>query len=247
MLSNKNQKADSDLEYIRRNMQQLNLGNHSLEVSAVREEKIRDHQEELIKRQNERSNAGYMILLTEAFRRAKEGLIALHDDLEQEPIEKFIISPSAQETLKSSEKLQNFFDKGGKLQQLYGYSDNVMLTFYEIAKGLLIEKRGKDALHAFTFLCDLNPQICSFWIGLGLSFEAEQNWPETIEAYEMAIYTDPLNFDPYLGLLHCCQELKDYSRIKEVLPIAAEEESLKEQVQEAFAYIAEQEKEDQNA
>jgi len=229
--------TDLELEYIRKQMQQSSLGGHSLEAKQAVKNKIEIQNQEWLKTFHQRADEGYKLLLKEVFQRAQDGVISVNDEIESTTPDEYQMKNEGVEISKNPQKLQEFLKEGGTLQKLYGFSINVMLTFYDVSKNILYDKRNNDAINSFTFLCNLNPNITSFWISLGLAFEADQKWNEAIESYQIAIAAGPSDFSSYFSLIRCCGLIKDYSSAKEILESASENESIKDKVKDALDYI----------
>lgn len=221
---------DTELEYIKRAMQQNSLGGQGVIAVEAQKKKQEQQIKEWLSKQQQLADQGYETLLQEVYRLAKDGLVTVHEEVEPIHVEDCFLDEEIGEIFGSENK---------NLQQRYALSDNVLLTFYEIAKQFLIDKRLTDAINSFTLLCLLNPDICSFWLSLGLAYDANQNWEEALDAFEIATQLDPTNFEPYLGLIRVGIAIKDFSLAKRYLEKATE--IAPDQVNDALAFIKSQE------
>lgn len=230
--------STADLDYVKRQLLLNTLGHDMRPGIEAAQKKVAGENQQWLNTLHRRAGEGYHLLMKELVVHAKEGVVTISDEIGPVSIEKCQIDAHAQECLKSPKKLQELqASRGESLQKIFGYQKSAMLTLYELSKKLLTEKRNDDAMKAFSFLCAVNPRVSSFWIGLGLVFENAQSWPEAIDSFQIAAAAVPSDFDGYLGVIRCCDAIKEYGSAKELLETQSNNEVIKDQVQDAFAYI----------
>jgi tetratricopeptide (TPR) repeat protein len=174
--------------------------------------------------ESERFNLGYRALAVKINEGARNGVFSASYELASLPVYQFI--------------RKDFPDlKEPMLQIQLGYSDEVLLHFYALATQFLEEKMQEEALNSFTFLTMLNPYISSFWIGLGQAYESKQQYEQAIEAYAKAVEMEPADFTPFVGMVHCGQESRNFARVKELLEANRESPDVQKEVLEALAYV----------
>lgn len=225
---------DADIDFVKKQLIMGALGRER----AARKNTV-DPDEIWLNSLHSRAHKGYHVLLNALVPFTKEGVVSI-SHIEPFSLENCQID---EEALKSPKKLQKLqASRGESLQKIFGLSNTVMLGFYELSKHLLAERKHDEAINTFSFLCTLNPKINSFWIGLGLGFEAALSMNEAIDSFEIAAACDPSDFDSYLGLIRCCSQLKDFSSAKNNLELAKHNPVIKDQVKDALAYIQSKER-----
>jgi len=136
-------------------------------------------------------------------------------------LEEFIISEDAIERINDKEILMKQLEEGKPLQELFGFTNEVTVEFYETAKNILEQKRFEDAINAFTFLTTLNPYISDFWLGLGMAQQRNNNYDEALFSYSVGFTLEGRKIFPYILAAQCCMEVKDFERAHEVIDMAA--------------------------
>jgi len=107
--------------------------------------------------------------------------------------------------------LQSYKGPEGEIpvQDILHISDEALDKYYEVSCKILHDKRYKDAVCAFTFLCFLTPLYSSFWLGLGISEQLQEHYDEAADAYLKAIETSPDDPVPYANLAQCFLALNE--------------------------------------
>lgn len=113
-------------------------------------------------------------------------------------------------------------------KDIINLSDEVLDKYYAISRKLLSEKRYKEAAKAYTFLTFLTPLHSSFWLGLGIAEQSQEDYNEALAAYMMAIETNPDNLAPYANCAQCCIALNENSTAKRLCEKALELPSIEE-------------------
>ncbi len=178
---------------------------------------------------------GYQSLIAKIEGDAIEGTFSRDANINPIPIENFRINPNKWQPLKkilkggaSSKEIVNI---------ICDFSPDVLLLFYEIGIFFYEEALYEKSINAFIFLTTINPRVQSFWIGLGLAHEKNLNFEKAIESFETAFNSDPKDFSPYYGLMRCCETIKDFKKIEDLLNAAIDNQAIKEQVTDALEYI----------
>ncbi len=160
--------------------------------------------------------------------------------LEDNPLtaKTYEMEEEAKKTVDSMEFWTNYLQNSTKIQYLVNYSDEMLLELYDLARIYYENKHHQKAIKIYTFLTLLNPDIPSFWVGLGLALEDNNQILEAIETFEKAIAITPHKFTAYLGLIRCSEKLQDFNKISAQLTKACENEELKGDAIAALEYIS---------
>lgn len=121
------------------------------------------------------------------------------------------------ETAKKYEpELMQYFSSGGTWKELLHYDDSVMESHYKIAYDFYLASDYQKAASAFSYLTLLNPYEFTYWMGLGVSKQADKAYEEAIVAYTVAgaIQASPL---PHYHLAQCYYALEQKDLAKEHL------------------------------
>ncbi len=132
-------------------------------------------------------------------------------------IEDFVIDAEAVDRLSDEKRLAEYFEEGKPLQELFGFSNEATAEFYEVAKGLIEERRYEEAVKAFVFLTTLNPYISEFWSGLGLSKQHLDLNDDALFAFSVAFRLDGRSIFPYVLAAQCCIKANDFDRAFEII------------------------------
>lgn len=100
-------------------------------------------------------------------------------------------------------------------QQVLSISDETLKKYYSVAFELYQEKKFSDAQDAFTFLTFLNPEYPCFWMGLGSSAQAQQDFEIAIMAYEVLEQLDPEDPPPFANAYQCYTAIGDLQKANE--------------------------------
>jgi tetratricopeptide (TPR) repeat protein len=153
-------------------------------------------------------------------------------------LEQFIISEEVLGRLGENNVLASEFSEGKILQKIFGFSNETALLFYETAKNILEQKRAKDAINAFVFLTTLNPYVPSFWMGLGMAQQLNQEHNVALDSYNMALTLEGKQIFPYIVAAQCCIEIKDFDQATNLMELA-EQYAAEHPEDEASAKLAE--------
>lgn len=178
---------------------------------------------------------GYQSLIEEITKNAVNGVYSRDTHIEPIPVEDFQI-PS--DTLQAIKKV--ITDKTNSehtIDDLCHFDSDVQLLFYDIGVHFYEKALYEKSIDAFVFLTTIYPNVQPFWAGLALAHEKNLNLNKAIESFEAAIKSNPSEFSPFYGLLRCCEVVKDYSKVEELLEVVKDEEATKEEAAEVSRYI----------
>lgn len=227
----------ADIGYVRKMMQTASLG-PSLESAELASIRQKSKDEEKIAKEIATFKNGYEILDSQIKKNANGELIISGEEGEMIPISFCLLTENEKKDLFNRAHWEPTVD----LLELCGYSEKALLTLYQMAVGLHREALYQESGDAFYFLCRLAPPISSFWIGRGLALESQQNYEDALEAYEQAVQARTNDFSPFYGMMRCCKEFKDFTRVKALLNEHKENSQLKNKIIEALGYIQSLEK-----
>ena len=135
-------------------------------------------------------------------------------------MEEYKIPDEAIEKLKDPEVLRRQMDEGKTFQEVIGYSQETMEKFYKAAYNLFQQQEYQKAADSFIFLTTLNPNINSYWLGLGMSEQLCGGYQGALLAYAMAILTDVENPTPHYHSASCYRILRDFDSAIQSLEMA---------------------------
>ena len=117
--------------------------------------------------------------------------------------------------LQKPEQFRDAIHDGKSLQEMIGYSDELMQKLYESALEVFNEKRYREAADGFLFLTTLNPYVYAYWLGLGMSEQLLEEYEQAILAYECASSCETQNPAPhyYLAACHLLLNEKEEARL----------------------------------
>lgn len=101
--------------------------------------------------------------------------------------DEFKIPEEAQERLIDREMLRKFIKEGKSLQEIIGYSDQLMEGLYQAALGIFKEGRFTQANDGFLFLTTINPYVYAYWLGLGMTYQKLEEYEQALLAYECCL------------------------------------------------------------
>lgn len=111
--------------------------------------------------------------------------------------------------------------KGGQGgQAFFGYSDELMETFYKKAHRILEEGKTNEAVDSFVFLVTLNAFHSEYWMGLGAALQMAHDYEAAIDAYEIAAIYNIEHPLPYLYLAKCLFAIHDRKSALQSLELA---------------------------
>lgn len=239
MSDKKNQNLNEDLEIIRKSI--LNSRSRSVhtpvanEVPSIKANK-KDFKAEnaLLATQFEK---GYQHLIDQISAKVTDKAFKADMESTPIPIEEFMISSEKLDTMKNRVLAKTQAIIAPPLNTFCNYSADVQLALYVVAKNFLEDALYDKAIAAFTFLMLINPHVQAFWVDLGVAHERNLNIPQAIENLQMALKVSPSDFSPYYGLIRCYETIKDLNTIKALLENQKNNAALKEEVEEALAYL----------
>lgn len=113
--------------------------------------------------------------------------------------------------------------KGALPYQMYKLSHDNLLDFYRIASSHFERGDYTGASNLFLLLTFLNPVIASFWVGLGMTEEIQENFEPAICAYLFAAEMNKNDLQPILHSARCLNKMKQPERAKELLQLTMEQ------------------------
>lgn len=105
------------------------------------------------------------------------------------------------------------------LQDRFEISNDAMLDFYQRASELYHAGHLSDAADLFFLLTVLNPLISSFWLGLGITEQCQEQHEPALLAYWMALQTDEEDLQPLLRSSECLRALKYHKQADDMLDL----------------------------
>lgn len=107
------------------------------------------------------------------------------------------------ESLEDPETLRRCIEDGKSLQEIIGYSDELMEKLYGAAYAVFQEGRYHEAQDGFLFLTTLNPYVYAYWLGLAMSYQLMEEYEQAVLAYQCATSAEPDNPLPHYYLAGC--------------------------------------------
>lgn len=100
-------------------------------------------------------------------------------------------------------------------QKRLNVSDEVLSDYYTAATQILNDQNWQDAQDAFLFLTFLNPSYVNFWLGLGISFQSQQEYEAALMAYLNAEAISGGNPSLYINAFQCHMALGNENEANE--------------------------------
>lgn len=129
----------------------------------------------------------------------------------------------AMDAMEDPEQLEEIAIDGVPFQNLFGITNEQMLSFYDVGLALDKEKHLADAADVFYLLCALNAQVESFWIALGYVEWKLEHYENALLAYTTAMLRNEDNFETQLNVAQCMAKLGHIGEAKEILKELLEE------------------------
>jgi tetratricopeptide (TPR) repeat protein len=226
-----------DAELIRRSMlaQQFE---HSLVSDREKENKKNAELIEKADQEKKSFEQGYHLFIEEMEKHSSDDTFACGEDTAPVAKESFKISSEASISTSSLDFWKNYSEHPTPLRDFLDYSDDLLLNLYNDATFLYGNKQYREAIIGYKFLCLMDPSVSSFWIGLGLALEVNDEPAEGMQAFEKGIETSSSEFTPYLGVIRCSKKLHDFKRTIELLSQAKEDPLLEKEAKASLEYIA---------
>lgn len=226
-----------ELAFIKQRLQMGSFGPGALkEGEESKEKRILLNKKNLAEQDRKDFIQGYESALKLIEQEAKAGVFNTSEEAGTISVEECALPEEFRKIIETSELWKEPYEKH-ELISLSGFSSKIVLNFYSVGINLFDEKKYKESLSVFTFLSILNPEISAFWVGKGLCYEGDLAYDKAIEEFAHAIEADSSEFEPFLGIMRCSQQLKDYSKLIELLNAQKENEAIKDEVAEALEYI----------
>lgn len=237
MVNKKNITKANDMDLVKRGMNSLQDEGLALQTDKENRKTL-----ELKKQASDQKKSfekSYNFCLKEIKARAVNGhFVTTGEDIPPIAIELFEIDEDIKSYLDSIEFWESNIENPIKIQFLTDFTDDMLLSLYHLATLHFEKKQYPDCIQIYTFLNLMNPEIASFWMGLGLSYEANDELGAAIEAFEKAMSVQPLQFTPYIGLIRCSEKLKSFDNITIKLKKATEIKELEEDAKAALEYLS---------
>jgi tetratricopeptide (TPR) repeat protein len=112
------------------------------------------------------------------------------------------------------EKEKEEEEKVISLQELFGFSNETLMHFYELVCSLVAQNEFEKANAILVFLEMLAPHISSYWIAHGVNLQAMQKYLEAIEVFSLAKSLDPKDPEPSFSSLECYLALNEKEKAK---------------------------------
>jgi type III secretion system low calcium response chaperone LcrH/SycD len=126
-----------------------------------------------------------------------------------EELEEFKLSKELIEKLKDPEFLRRELAEGKSFQEIFNYTEDAMAAFYKTAYGLFQKQAYKEAGDAFFFLTNLNPYVSTYWLGLGMSEQLNNDFDSALIAYGMVSIMEPENPLAHYHSAGCYRSIND--------------------------------------
>lgn len=183
-------------------------------------QRIRQEMKEKMNRAQERVIHGHRLLLKEAMdireKKRQTEQQKEHFVWEQEMAD-LLPSQQAKQEIKDKHLLMKKYEEGQSLSQVLGFSDEAMITFYQMALDFLQQQRYADAADAFTFLTALSPQTIGFWHGLARSERLNNQVEAAMAAYQVLLLIEENDPALYIEAVRCCIEVGNFDRARDFL------------------------------
>lgn len=134
-----------------------------------------------------------------------------------EPEEDLKIPDEVLKRIQQPELFKDDIDQGKSLQEILGYSDEVMDKLYQVAHNLFEENRYHQALDAFLFLSTMNPFVYAYWLGLGMVYQVLEEYEQALLCYECAHKIEMEEPLPLFHMASCNFLLNDMQKAKSFL------------------------------
>jgi|GEM_PF-3363190 len=226
-----------DIDLVRQRMDSLTDGGLALQADNENRKTLELKNQALSQKKS--FGKSYFFCLTEIKAQAVNGYFVTEgEDIPPIAIGLFEIDEESKSYLDSSEFWESNINNPIKIQFLTDYTDEMMLSLYHLATIHFEKKQYPDCIQIYTFLNLMNPEIASFLMGLGLAYELNDELGAAMETYEKAMSTEPLKFDPYIGLIRCSEKLKSFDNITIHLKKATAIKELEEGAKAALEYLS---------
>jgi type III secretion system low calcium response chaperone LcrH/SycD len=113
-----------------------------------------------------------------------------------------ILAPS--DYLGLGSEIQGVLSNGGTLQDIFGFSPELMDAQYEIAYDHFQKQEYVSAITELSYLTNINPYIKKYWQALAAAQMQSKLYPDAINSYAAAALLEPNDPTPplYMGIAH---------------------------------------------
>jgi type III secretion system low calcium response chaperone LcrH/SycD len=136
--------------------------------------------------------------------------------------QKIRISQEAKLKIKNKALCKKELSQGKSGQEMAGFSDEAMSTFFHAANTIFKEQRYQEAAEAFLFLAMLDQGRHEYWLGLGMATQMCHQYEAAIDAYEIAALCDITSPVAYFYLGKCLFAVHDRENALRALDLAIE-------------------------
>lgn len=133
-----------------------------------------------------------------------------------------MLPEQTRELLQNKLQLKKNLRSGKILQDLMGFSQEVMDLYYVKASKLCESANYTQAVSAFLFLTVMNPEHYDYWLGLGVAKQHCHDYEGAIDAFELAAVSALENPEPYFHLAHCFFAIHDREASMQAINLALE-------------------------
>jgi type III secretion system low calcium response chaperone LcrH/SycD len=138
------------------------------------------------------------------------------------------------EQLQKPDVLRKYIEEGKSLQDIIGYSNELMQKLYSAAYDIFQEGRYQESQDAFLFLTTLNPYVYAYWLGLAMSYQFLEEYEQAVLAYECASSVEPDRPFPYYYRAGCHYLLNEKTEALYTLDLLEEKSSVHPEEKELF-------------
>ncbi len=101
-------------------------------------------------------------------------------------------------------------DKPILFQEMFGYSDETLLQFYDLASKLVEERKYPGANDIFVYLTILAPHVSAYWIGQGICMQALGQHNDALAIFKIAKFLNPKDPFPSAYSIDSYSNIKDF-------------------------------------
>lgn len=103
------------------------------------------------------------------------------------------------------------------LQEVFGFSNETLLSLYSLASDLMEEGNYQDAYTVLVPLTTLAPHVASYWIAEGICLQQLGRHGDALTSFTCAKLVDPGLEEPYIYSIYSYIELKDQPKAQDEL------------------------------
>ena len=117
----------------------------------------------------------------------------------------------------NAKDVEVILEKNKLLQDILGFSNDNLDSLFSDAHSLLLAHRNDEAMQAFILLSRINPFVPDFWLGLGLTHQANGDYQQALACFLVAETMDPARLDCYEYGIDCALEMKNFAQAEAIL------------------------------